>query len=113
MRAEGFHMVCRLSLLVRLLAAPSLCAVLVAYPLSSYAQDDEEEEDEEGEEGEEGEEDEDKDDKDQPPVTAGGLYTLATYPQSEVERPLTITQNILEAKAGLGFDLTKDVTFES
>lgn len=107
-------MLCRLSLLLRLLAAPSLCVALVAFPVSAYAEDDEEEEDdEEGGEGEEGEEDEDKEDKDQPPVTAGGLYTLATYPVREYDRPLSITQNIFEADVGIAFDLSEGQTFET
>src|SRR3954469_6154395 len=34
------------------------------------------------------------DDKAQPAVTAGGLYTLKSYPVSELMRPLTMTQKI-------------------
>jgi hypothetical protein len=74
--------------------------------------DDTEEDDssskDEGEgEGEEGE------DKDQPPVTAGGLFTLKTYPTRENLRPLTMTQNILQVKASLGTDISNKGAFGS
>src|SRR5512135_1851910 len=42
--------------------------------------------------GDEGGDDDNADDKDQPPVTAGGLFTLNTYPVRELARPLTMTK---------------------
>jgi len=52
-------------------------------------------------------------DKDQPPVTAGGLFTLSTYPVNELLRPLTLTQNVLQARLGAGTDLSAKGAFES
>src|SRR5471032_3115474 len=37
-------------------------------------------------------------DKDQPLVTAGGLFTLSSYPHRELLRPLTLTQGITQLK---------------
>jgi hypothetical protein len=45
-------------------------------------------------------------DKDQPPVTAGGLFTMKTYPTSEIGRPMTLTQGILQMGLGVGTDLS-------
>src|SRR5207245_1606628 len=45
-----------------------------------------------GDKGGEGGDDEDPDDKDQPPITAGGLFTMNTFPVRENSRPLTMTQ---------------------
>src|SRR5262245_23803395 len=98
-------MLLRHSLLVRLLTLGAVAVPLVAYvkvPVA-HAQDDDDDDsaggDEGGEGGDEGEEEEAVD-PDQPAVTAGGLYTIATYPQSEVERPLSITQKIFEGRLG-------------
>ncbi len=86
----------------------------------AYAQDDEEDEggDEEGgdEEGSEEEGDDGEggaEDKDQPAVTAGGLFTMKTFPIRELERPLTITQKIAQVRAGLGTDVSNKGAFES
>lgn len=84
---------------------------------SAYAQDDEEDEGDDGDEGDGGdegeEEDEEEDDKEQPAVTAGGLFTLKTFPIRELDRPLTITQNIAQVRAGLGTDVSAQGAFES
>jgi hypothetical protein len=61
--------------------------------------------DEDGEGGEE--------DKDQPPVTAGGLFTLNTYPVNEILRPLTITQHITQLRLGIGTDISDKGAFDS
>lgn len=55
----------------------------------------------------------DEDPKSQPPVTAGGLYTLQTYPLSEIQRPLTMTQGIVQLRAGLGTDLSAKGAFNT
>ncbi len=83
------------------------------FPVSSaFAQDDDEEEDDdEGEEEEEGEEGDEEDP--QPPVTAGGLFTKETYPQAEIERPLTITGGMTELRLGLDMDISADTAFET
>jgi hypothetical protein len=108
-------MLARCSVVLRLLTLGTLVVppVLLSHAPAAYAEDDEE--DDEGGEGGEGAEEEEEEavDKDQPAVTAGGLYTKATYPQSEVERPLTITQQVAEARVGMSFDLSKGVTFET
>lgn len=49
----------------------------------------------------------------QPPVTAGGLYTLATYPTRVAVRPLTLSQRMWELRAGLGTDLSASQAFKT
>jgi len=49
----------------------------------------------------------------QPPVTAGGLYTMKTYPVSEIQRPLTITQGITQLRLGIGTDLSAKGAFKT
>ncbi len=110
---------------LRLSLAVLTGAVVAVYPVlddaSAWAQDDDEEEGDgegggdDGEGGEdEAEEDEDEeDDPDQPPVTAGGLYTIKTYPQGEIQRPLTLTKGLTELKAGVGFDISNKTAFET
>ena len=51
--------------------------------------------------------------KDQPPVTAGGLYTIKTYPIRQSLRPLTMTEGISEFRAGFGFDVSSATAFNS
>jgi hypothetical protein len=83
---------------------------------AAYAADDEEEEggDEEDDGGDDAvEESDDPDDKDQPAVTAGGLFTMKSYPVSELLRPLTITQQITQLRLGLGTDLSSLGAFSS
>jgi hypothetical protein len=86
---------------------------------SAYAKgggdDDEESDDSDDDKGGKGDEDDDtgEDDKDQPLVTAGGLFTMNTYPVSELLRPLTMTQNIGQLRLGLGTDLSAKGAFES
>jgi hypothetical protein len=83
----------------------------------AYAADDEEEEG--GDESDDAEADaateegEDPDDKDQPAVTAGGLFTMATYPVSELLRPLTMTEKITQMRLGLGTDVSALGAFSS
>jgi hypothetical protein len=55
--------------------------------------------------------DDDSSDKDQPPVTAGGLFTLKTYPQNEILRPLTITQGVTQLRLGIGTDISAKGAF--
>lgn len=87
---------------------------------TAWAQDEEEEEDEDEDEGDgdgsdddENEESEEEDDEEQPKVTAGGLFTMATYPLRELARPLTLTEKITELRGGIGFDLSSEKAFES
>ena len=107
------------------------CAVVAAPVMHSnaYAKGDDDEDSEDsdsdsgdegdggdggdGEGGDSGEEDEEEVDKDQPPVTAGGLYNINTYPVAELQRPLTMTQGILQMRAGLGVDVSAQTAFES
>ena len=63
--------------------------------------------------GDDDDDDDNGDDKDQPPVTAGGLYTLKTYPQNEILRPLTITQGVTQLKLGIGTDISAKGAFDS
>lgn len=50
---------------------------------------------------------------DQPPVTAGGLYTLKTYPVRENSRPLTMTKGITQLRLGIGTDLSSKGAFKT
>jgi hypothetical protein len=81
----------------------------------AYAEDDEEDGgDDGGDGGDEPEEPEEpEEDEDQPPVTAGGLFTMKTYPVRELDRPLTITQGIAQARLGVGVDVSAKGAFES
>lgn len=65
-----------------------------------------------GDNGDDGDGDSD-DDKDQPPVTAGGLFTIQTYPVNALERPLTMTQRITQLRVGLGTDISAKGAFAS
>jgi len=106
---------------LRLVAALAVGVGYVAWDSpSAYAQDDEDDEgggdDEGGDDGEDGggdDDDADADDKDQPAVTAGGLFTLSTFPIRELERPLTITQKVTQARLGIGTDISNKGAFES
>jgi hypothetical protein len=81
------------------------------------ASDDDDEEDDGGDDGgDEGgdeEEDEEEDPGDQPPVTAGGLFTMKTYPVRELFRPLTMTERLGQLRLGLGTDVSAKGAFES
>ena len=61
--------------------------------------------------------DDDDDDQgdgsDQPPVTAGGLYTMRTYPVRENSRPLTMTKGITQLRLALGTDLSAKGAFNT
>ncbi len=70
--------------------------------------------DDSGDDNSDSDSDSDQDaDKDQPPVTAGGLYTLKTYPVRENSRPLTITHGITQLRLGIGTDLSAKGAFGS
>ncbi len=51
--------------------------------------------------------------KTQPPVTAGGNFTLNSYPIAENKRPLTMTKGIGQLRLGLGTDLSAKGAFGS
>jgi len=108
----------RLSLALALGAGAALYPVLDVSP--AWADEDDEDEDEDDEDGEkkddeegEEEEEEEEEDPDQPKLTAGGLYVLETYPQGEIQRPLTMTQGIQELRGGIGFDISNKTAFET
>ncbi|HEU4730609.1 MAG TPA: hypothetical protein VFT22_22085 [Kofleriaceae bacterium] len=79
--------------------------------------------DEEGDDGDEADKadkgddsdegDDGADDKDQPPFTAGGLFTMRTYPVNELLRPLTMTQKIAQVRVGVGTDISAKGAFSS
>ena len=88
----------------------------------AYADDDDDDSEDSGDDdggkkggGDEGDDegDDEEDDKDQPPITAGGLFTLKTYPVREISRPLTLTQNITQLRASLGTDISAKGAFDS
>jgi hypothetical protein len=119
--------------MLRLLSRGLLVAALglgyVAHGVRpAYAQDDEDFGDDEGDdgsaddgsdsgdggdEGDDGDDEEQEDAKDQPPVTAGGLFTLKTYPVREISRPLTMTKGIAQVRVAGGTDLSAKGAFES
>src|SRR5215216_6671499 len=94
--------------LSRVLQIAAFSAAFVAWTGARHsaaaAPDDDEEDggDDDGGKGDDGEEsddtEEEEDPKEQPAVTAGGLFTLKTFPIREIFRPLTITQNVTQAK---------------
>lgn len=55
----------------------------------------------------------DGDGSDQPPITAGGLYTINTYPVRENSRPLTLTKGVTQLRLGIGTDLSAKGAFKS
>jgi hypothetical protein len=77
------------------------------------APDDEEEADDSSDDSKDAVSDEgdDPDDKDQPPITAGGLFTMNTYPVREMFRPLTMTEHITQIRLGLGTDISAKGAF--
>ena len=83
----------------------------------AYAQDDDDDEggDEEEGAGKGGDavEEDDEVDENQPPITAGGLFTMRTYPVREISRPLTLTEKIVQLRLGLGTDISAKGAFES
>jgi hypothetical protein len=95
-----------------LLAAALGLSFVAGSARPGWADDDDDDDEEGGRRGEDGDEDEDEDDdRDQPPVTAGGLYTLKTFPVREISRPLTMTQNILQMRASAGTDISAKGAF--
>ena len=87
----------------------------VAAPRTRVAQDDDDDDDDDEDLDEDDDEDldEDEEDPDQPPVTAGGLYTIETYPRTESQRPLSMTKDLVELKLGVGVDATNGNAFRS
>ena len=112
--------------MLRLLSRSWLFVLIVGVvvpPRVVLAEDDEEEEDEDeggddkgGDGGDGGDdeevEDDDAQDKDQPVITAGGLFTMKTYPVRELYRPLTMTQGMTQMRLGLGSDVSDKTAFE-
>jgi hypothetical protein len=87
---------------------------------AAFAKGDDSEEDggddgdDKGDSGEDTEGDDgDEDAKDQPPVTAGGLFTISTYPVRELNRPLTMTEHIGQVRVGLGTDVSAKGAFST
>jgi hypothetical protein len=69
-----------------------------------------------GDKGDKGGDDDDDDDgagSDQPAVTAGGLFTMRTYPVRENSRPLTMTKGITQLRLALGTDLSAKGAFNT
>src|SRR5262249_36668473 len=68
-----------------------------------------------GKSGEEEEETEEanKPDADQPKYTAGALFTRATYPLNEVERPLNLTGGMVEGRLDFLTDIAKGHSFKT
>ena len=108
-------------LTMSLILVAGSCAALfpVLHTSLAWADDDDEEEGDEdsgdedsGDEGG-GDDGEEEEDENQPVLTSGGLYTLATYPQGEIQRPLTMTMGLTELKLGLGFDISNKTAFET
>lgn len=89
---------------------------LVGTSRPAYAQDDDDEdsgdEEEGGGKGDDVEEEEEVDEN-QPPITAGGLFTMRTYPVREISRPLTMTEKIVQLRLGLGTDISAKGAFET
>ena len=52
-------------------------------------------------------------DPNQPKATAGGVYSLDTYPLSEVERTLLLPAGVMQIRGDIDIDMTEDQTFET
>ena len=90
----------------------------LAFAKSHDSDGDDESSDEDDGKGDKGdadsgeESDDDPDDaKNQPLVTAGGLFTIDTYPLRETARPLTMTGGITQLRASLGTDISAKGAF--
>jgi len=110
--AEWTRVITRLGLVL------SLSVAAVAYPITAWADDDDEEEDDDDgggddDDGGDDDEEEEEEEEDQPPVTAGGLFTKETYPQAELERPLTITRKMTELRLGIDIDVSSGSAFKN
>ncbi len=81
----------------------------------AYAQDDDDDSGGDEEEGGKGEDvaEEEEVDENQPPITAGGLFTMRSYPVREISRPLTMTEKIVQLRLGLGTDISAKGAFET
>ena len=100
-----------------LLLVASIAAV-TAWPVQTAQAQEEEDEDEADDDDDGGDdgtgvEEEDEDEKDQPAVTAGGLFTMKSFPVRELYRPLTMTEKIVQARLGLGVDVAAQTAFEN
>jgi hypothetical protein len=84
----------------------------IVTPSSAWADDDDDDDEEGGFDSGEEEDEDPEDEKDQPAITAGGLYTLKTFPIRELFRPLTITQGITQIRASLGSDVSDKTAFQ-
>lgn len=100
-------------LMLVLLVTPTLVVApaLVTGAVVLAEDDDWDDEDDDEYEDEEEEEEEEEGDP-QPPVTAGGLFTKATYPVSELERPLTVIKGMTEVRGGIDIDVSDQTAFE-
>lgn len=108
----------RLTMSLILVAGSCAAMFPVLGTAKAWADDDEDEDEDEDSDDDEGGDDggdaeEEEEDEGQPPITAGGLYVLSTYPQGEIQRPLTMTMGITELKAGVGFDISNKTAFET
>ncbi len=74
---------------------------------------DDSDDDKSKDDSDDGDDQQSEDDKDQPPVTAGGLFTLSTYPVNEILRPLTMTQGIAQLRLSLGTDISAKGAFDT
>jgi hypothetical protein len=107
------------ALRIAALSAAFVASTGVHHAVNAAPDDDEEDDggDDGGKGGGDDEEsddtDEEEDPKEQPAVTSGGLFTLKTFPVREIFRPLTITQNVTQAKLGVGSDLSNKGAFET
>lgn len=87
---------------------------------AAHAADDDDDDDDDGKKGGGGDDDDDDDDdggeadkkEKQPPVTSGGLFTKKTFPIALLDRPLTITKDMLEVRGGLDIDVSDQRAFE-
>jgi hypothetical protein len=105
-----------------LLAAALILGYVAHHERLAFAGDDDDDSDDSGDDeggakgGGDGDGDEDTEeevDKDQPDVTAGGLFTMRSYPVREISRPLTMTQKIMQARVSLGTDISAKGAFAS
>lgn len=107
------------SLIALALALTAVAGTAAAAPRPRTAAVDDDDDDDNDDDDDDADADDDaafedeEEDEDQPPVTAGGLYTIETYPLSESQRPLSMTKDIVEYRLGIGVDATNDNAFRA
>jgi hypothetical protein len=96
-----------------LLCAAVAAPTIVLHKSAAYAAPDDEDKDKKKDDDQPDDEEDNKPDPEQPKVTAGGNFTMENYALAEVERPLTITVGMIEARLDLVADISNGTAFDN